>query len=769
MLKKGLAMIPVLMSVTLLASPVAALAAVSGSSGVMVPIFTTAGGATATSGTTVLGGSGSDQQSQPNISLDKAISTFKQAFTIPAQLTDFSSGYSSGYMNRKVWDLHWMDPQNPPSGLDAQVDASTGEILNMRMDQSVKTQGPELGIPTLTEQDAQKIATDLVTRLDSDKMPELQLQKGSNSILNLNSYGPTLYSFTWQRMINKIPFTGEGVTVQVNGKNGQVMYYGQNWTKVSAQLPDAQKAISLDKAQGIFKDDTMLQLQYFQPPVYLPYGQTNNNVQVKLVYAPNTKYVNGAIDALTGEPVKPSEGWFNASQGSMGGLPIYSGGMGPIYNKGLSPQEQQDVDKNAKLISQDAAVKTVTQWVYIPTGAVLQNASLNSGWMEPNQKVWNLNWGPAPDKMKQGQMFFFINATVNAVTGELLNFNSPQPPEENGQKAQITREQALQIAEGFLQKIQPQRYTQVKLTDEDNSVVKPYAQNGMESFSFYRTANGIPFMNNGINVTVDTISKRILNYNLNWSDIELPAPKGILSADQADAAYLKACPLSLSYVQMYSGNNQGEVKLVYSPTSPAGMQWGSSILDAASGELVGWDGQPVSALPQPYQFKDISGNFAEKDITLLGQAGIFGEYGNQFKPDEKLTTIAMLRAMLTAQNGAWSTYSLSDQDILKTAQKLGWVSQDAQPNDPVDRVMLAQLMIHFLKLDNVARLKDAFQDPYSDVTSFPTGTEGYITLGKALGLFHFDGDQFKPEQPVARAEAAYALVQALTFAGQGTN
>lgn len=128
-----------------------------------------------------------------------------------------------------------------------------------------------------------------------------------------------------------------------------------------------------------------------------------------------------------------------------------------------------------------------------------------------------------------------------------------------------------------------------------------------------------------------------------------------------------------------------------------------------------------------------------------------------------------MRAMLTVQTGVWSTYLQSDQDILKAAQKLGWVSQDAHLADPVNRVTLAQLMIHFLKLDYIAQLKDAFREPYSDTASFPSGTEGYITFGRALGLFHFDGDQFRPEQPVTRAEAAYTLVQALKFERQGSN
>lgn len=754
MFKKGLSIIPAILSVSLLAFPATTLAGVSGSvsTTVTVPaVFSSGGGFSSDSG--------NEQKIQPTVNLDKAISIFKQAFTVPDNLTNFSSGFSR-FMNRQAWDLHWMNRQNPPSGLDAQVDATTGEIISMRVEQFVDSQAPGLQIPTLTEQDAEKVAIDLLTRLDSDKMPELKLQKGSDSALSLNNFVVPLYSFYYQRTINNIPFLGDGVTIQVNGNNGQVMFFNQNWTPVSAELPDVQKAISSDKAREIFQNSDMLQLQYFQARAYLPYGNAENPEQVKLVYAPNSKYINGAIDALSGEPVPISEGSFNSSWGAIGWGPIYRG-SGPFGGS----QEQEESD-NTALISQDAALKIATKWVELPKDAVFQNASLNTGWMKPNQKVWNLTWGPDPEKVNPGQMFF-ISATIDAVSGDLLSFNSSPQAGESPQAGSISREQALQIVQEFLQKIQPKYYAQVKLRDDD-SFVKIPGQNGLESFNFYRTANDIPFMNDGFNVTVDMASKRILNYNFSWSDTEFPAADGVLKSEQANAAYLKGNPLVLSFVQMYNGNKPGQVKLVYVPKPNSVLPWGAGFVDANNGAMLGWDGKDISSLPKSRQFKDISGNFAEKEINLLGQAGLFGDYDDQFKPSEDMKTLSLARALLGVQTGVWSTYLQSDPDILKAVRKLGWIDQDVRPDAPVDRAMLAQIMIHYLKLDNIAQLKDAFQDPYVDKASFPPGTEGYIALGRALGLFHFDDDQFKPEQTVTRAEAAYALIQAIAFERQGT-
>ncbi len=185
-------------------------------------------------------------------------------------------------------------------------------------------------------------------------------------------------------------------------------------------------------------------------------------------YVPNSKYVNGAIDALSGEPVQLAEGSFNSSQGLIGWGPIYSGrGPGPLRE---SSSQEQGTNENTNLISQEAAQKIATRWVDLPAGVVFQNASLSTYGMNPEQKVWNLSWGPDPEKRNPGQIMILINATVDAVTGELLGFNNSVPPGENGQAGQITREQALQIAKEFLQKIQPKYYTQVELRDEKNFI-----------------------------------------------------------------------------------------------------------------------------------------------------------------------------------------------------------------------------------------------------------------------------------------------------------
>jgi len=63
------------------------------------------------------------------------------------------------------------------------------------------------------------------------------------------------------------------------------------------------------------------------------------------------------------------------------------------------------------------------------------------------------------------------------------------------------------------------------------------------------------------------------------------------------------------------------VRLVYQPLAAPGVA-ASDLLDARTGGFLDWEGKPLSQQPRAYRFKDLAGNFAEKEISLLGQAGI---------------------------------------------------------------------------------------------------------------------------------------------------
>ncbi len=188
------------------------------------------------------------------------------------------------------------------------------------------------------------------------------------------------------------------------------------------------------------------------------------------------------------------------------------------------------------------------------------------------------------------------------------------------------------------------------------------------------------------------------------------------------------------------------------------------MIDARTGEALDWQGKPLVQQPRPYRFTDIAGHWAEKEISLLGQAGIFGEYGDTFRPGEGITAVHLLWAMLAAHDGVREAAGLTGEQVMDRARQLGWVKEDLQPGDDISRQVLARLMIRFLGLDRAARAKGIFTVPFADAPSISPDSLGYVALAYGLGILRGDGSYFRPADPVSRAEAAVALVRTLTAA-----
>jgi hypothetical protein len=441
---------------------------------------------------------------EPAVTLEKAISTVKDNFNIPQEYTKFTSGLNMDNQ-RQSWSLNWSPPDQPGGNFSAQVDASTGEIISMNNWKNNPKPGPIVQIPSIQASAAQDIAVKLVTSLANSKLAELQLLPMDNTNIPLSNYGPVGYTVRWQRLVNDIPFANDGITVQVNTLDGEIMSYAMNWTPLT-QIPAANGVISPSKAEECFQNAPILELQYFTPPPMRPLS-SGEKQDIKLVYQLNNSYPSGAIDALTGEPVKVNYGDYYgySSKGRYGGM---GDAMSVPQHEAavLTPAEQTEIAKSTQLISQDEAVAAVNRWVSIPDTLVLRGSNLGTGGLSEDSRVWNLNWNDSENKPEEQPQY--MSARVDAVTGELLGFDLSYPG-PNTDKPVIERNQAQTIAEDFIQQIQTSHFKEIKLLDDSLPMDKGYSDNGLQRFNYYRVVNGIPYHGNGINITVGTVSKKL--------------------------------------------------------------------------------------------------------------------------------------------------------------------------------------------------------------------------------------------------------------------
>jgi len=359
----------------------------------------------------------------------------------------------------------------------------------------------------------------------------------------------------------------------------------------------------------------------------------------------------------------------------------------------------------------------------------------------------------------------YVNASVDANTGELIGFNIPNLLKGSGKPSSLERAAAQKVAEDFLGRVQPQRFRETKPDNSGQFVSKLAKEDALWNFNYQRIVNDIIVPDNGLYVTVDKATKRVIEYSLTWSNTDFPLPVVILDAKQAVDCFFKKCPLTLCYVRVYGSSRPGEVRLVYRPIVRSGAT-GFDLLDAKTGQLLDWQGKPMVDNSKAGRFADIKGNFAENEISVLGQAGLFQEHGDAFHPEEKMTVRSLLGAMLIVQNSLWGSSGLTDQEMLKRARELGWLKEDWQPGSDADREKMVIFMVRFLRLEPAAKAEGIYQVSLADAGSLPSGSLGYIALSWGLGIIKGDGVAFDPGYVMSRAEVAAALARTLRVNNQ---
>ena len=418
------------------------------------------------------------------------------------------------------------------------------------------------------------------------------------------------------------------------------------------------------------------------------------------------------------------------------------------------------MERTAKLLKQDEAIEAVKRWIEIPNNLVLRSANLNKDWRSNDKRIWSFDWSNiATDKVEGIPQY--LSARVNATTGELLGFSISN--QQNGEtEVKLDRTAAQKLAEEFLKKVQPERFSQVVLEPETDLISKmnPEPWN-TQAFSYRRVVNGINFPENGMIVNVDPVDGKVTNYELNWSEYDLPSISGILSKAKAVEIFLKARPLTLTYVRIYSNGIPGDLRLVYLPIAQDRSIPISNTLDAKRGELLDYQGQPVEKGPKPYSFTDLTGVNGAPEIAALGQAGLFGDYGNNFKPLEKMSADSLFRAMYLSRFGLWGNTGLTEKEVINKAKELGWLKEDLKLGDPVNRELLAKVLLRYIQLTKIAELKDIYQVGFQDSDQISSDAVGYVAIASSTGIIKVEGQVLSPRETVSRAEAATALFRAL--------
>lgn len=207
--------------------------------------------------------------------------------------------------------------------------------------------------------------------------------------------------------------------------------------------------------------------------------------------------------------------------------------------------------------------------------------------------------------------------------------------------------------------------------------------------------------------------------------------------------------------------------------SPAPVSSPSSPPSSSPSASVEPSSEPSSP-PKP-KFEDISGHWAEQEITALAEPGILqGVTETEFMPDRDVTRAEFTALAVRALGLPATDYQNSFQDVIEgewfagyvqAALDNGIISQDTdfRPNDTITREEMAKIMVVLL-MKSSGTLPPATADltQFQDADSISGWAREYVAKALEAGLMNGISDsEFAPQGSATRAQAAVVLYRFL--------
>lgn len=253
-------------------------------------------------------------------------------------------------------------------------------------------------------------------------------------------------------------------------------------------------------------------------------------------------------------------------------------------------------EKEKAKISQDQAKQTAREVLknYFETTVddtkFQCNVNFNLAYNGAKTSTWDIHWyNPNEDKQVN------IDVAIDGSTGKVLRVNKFEmiPNQTSLAIATITQEQAKDISEAFLKKINPKEFSETTLVKDNNSMIS-YGMNSY-SFTYSRTINKIPCESNNIRVEVDGITGKIISYGIVWdSDLKVPSSDKVINQQEAQEIFDKDTKMNLvynSYIEKPYNHQDIKTKLVYTTDSSSPL-----IIDAENGKALTWNGEYMESV-----------------------------------------------------------------------------------------------------------------------------------------------------------------------------
>lgn len=666
-----------------------------------------------------------------SVGLEKAITAAKKVITVPDSFTDFNYSTSQSNVNGTTytyWNLTWNDVSSGGS-MYVTIDEN-GNLTNYYYYNSMnESDGNQQGLSKITKSQALKTATEFLSKAVpgfGGKMRQVISQEQS-------VFG-TDYQMYFKLYVNDIPVDFINATVSVNRYTGEISNYFFNGVIGDLKLtnyPASTGVVGVDAASKAYISDIGVDLKY-----YSNYDYMKKTLKVFSVYETST--YGKAIDARTGKVV---DLFFDDY-----GYPMVGGEGGK--DEGASPEqpapeyteEEQAAIENTNSLIEKSAAEAVARSIGMDFGT-LNTISLSNSYVEKDKYLWNME-------------FELGYASVNAATSELTGFSLYMNNDNKG--GSITSEKARMIAEDFIKKVAPTKFSDIKYMDTASSNPIPYSEsdNGYLNVSFVRQANGIDFISNTMNLTIDKKTGKVVSYYSEWYDkVAFPSIEKAITEGTAFAKMTSFEDYGLSYKK----TDVDQISLVYDFVNGGGI-----LLDAISGARINWDGTPYST---GAAYTDIKGNWAEKMILELQENGYYlpvvaqtgGTTTGLFNPKSATTQIEFLRYLYAPVQSQY----VEDDSFYNMLASSGIVKRaEINATQNISRQDVAKFVTRYLGYDKLALKTDVFKSVFNDKPQ--PGYQGYAAICYAFGIIKGDSKgNFSGSKTISHAESAKVIYSAL--------
>lgn len=694
-----------------------------------------------------------------------ALTAVKKRYSVPERLTEFNYR-SDTQLGAERFNFTWNDKENKESITIAYVNNLITQYSYTKRSDDEKTEVKQ-SFAKLSDSELIAKAKSHFKTLNPDIADKVKY-----SVSHIELFGNNA-TVNMDRVENGIPVDGNGGTVVIDKNTGSLVQMNIEWFWNGTKFADKKNRISVDDVRESYKELTTL------TPIYRivdEYDEKTQEYKQKAVFLFTSDF-SSEIDAFTGEKstiwddMRADKGssrygyyYFNnyaattedsadfddcdeAAGDSDGGVVFTEAELKEIEtDKGLLKKSDITalLQKN-KYTNMPSYAKLISSNLYKNeyTDEYIYNVSYRGGDYSYDEPIIDevADGSPAANVKTEPQPYFYLYATINAKTGEILSYrkqdnsqeyddSKPYPVKANGK---IAREAAKFFYKDIFGEY---RYNESNDTDDtfytdSKTGEKKYTQTS-RSYIFNRYVNDTIVENDTISIMVDK-NGNVEDINSNYTDVKFPKAY-TLDKDKAFEQLFKQIKISLYYDGYYKPDGTVRTYLLYDiPSYTLNGNY----------RLVSWDG---SAYEPPAEndtdYTDIKGIAQEKAITTLARYGIvLPSEGGKFDPKAKLTDKEFAQVVYAAIRN-YVPYYISNGNYKNEEKAITLTKKEA-----------AKVFVDCYGGSGYAELKGIYRAPFKDVASSDEYV-GYIAIAKALGFAAADKDgNYSPNKTLTRAQA----------------